>query len=95
MFVLCDVQTTLLRDVARLMSLPPDQGGLGMSVVIVDTSNEIAGKRKRPTTALCVRLFFGSCFVVTTTITTTTTTPPTRMQVTVSSPTPALAMRGV
>jgi stage III sporulation protein SpoIIIAA len=36
-------QTTLLRDVARLMSLPVSRGGLGMSVVIVDTSNEIAG----------------------------------------------------
>lgn len=41
-------KTTLLRDVARLMSIPEDQGGLGMSVVIIDTSNEIAGE-----TALC------------------------------------------
>jgi stage III sporulation protein SpoIIIAA len=37
-------KTTLLRDVARLMSLPESQGGLGMSVVIVDTSNDIAGE---------------------------------------------------
>jgi stage III sporulation protein SpoIIIAA len=36
-------KTTLLRDIARLMSLPPQQGGLGLAVVIVDTSNEIAG----------------------------------------------------
>eukprot|EP00878_Enallax_costatus_P005606 GHUV01005879.1.p1 GENE.GHUV01005879.1~~GHUV01005879.1.p1 ORF type:complete len:850 (+),score=282.70 GHUV01005879.1:452-3001(+) len=36
-------KTTLLRDIARLMSLPPEQGGLGLMVIIVDTSNEIAG----------------------------------------------------
>lgn len=36
-------KTTLLRDIARLMSLTPARGGLGLSVVIVDTSNEIAG----------------------------------------------------
>lgn len=36
-------KTTLLRDIARLMSVPRSQGGLGMSVVVVDTSNEIAG----------------------------------------------------
>ena len=36
-------KTTLLRDIARLMSLTPERGGLGLSVVIVDTSNEIAG----------------------------------------------------
>jgi stage III sporulation protein SpoIIIAA len=38
-------KTTLLRDIARLMSLPPEQGGLGLAVIIVDTSNEIAGDR--------------------------------------------------
>ncbi len=37
-------KTTLLRDIARLMSLPASQGGFGLAVVIVDTSNEIAGK---------------------------------------------------
>ncbi len=37
-------KTTLLRDVARLMSLPESEGGLGMSVVIVDTCNKIAGE---------------------------------------------------
>jgi stage III sporulation protein SpoIIIAA len=37
-------KTTLLRDVARLMSKPENQGGLGMAVVIVDTSNETAGE---------------------------------------------------
>lgn len=37
-------KTTLLRDIARLLSLPAHQGGLGRSVIIVDTSNEIAGK---------------------------------------------------
>jgi hypothetical protein len=26
------------------MSLPPSQGGLGLAVVVVDTSNEIAGR---------------------------------------------------
>jgi stage III sporulation protein SpoIIIAA len=36
-------KTVLLRDLARLLSLAPDQGGLGLSVLIVDTSNEIAG----------------------------------------------------
>ncbi|WIA32455.1 hypothetical protein OEZ86_003276 [Tetradesmus obliquus] len=36
-------KTTLLRDIARLMSLPPSEGGLGLAVIIVDTSNEIAG----------------------------------------------------
>lgn len=36
-------KTTLLRDVARLMSNPVEAGGLGMAVIIVDTSNEIAG----------------------------------------------------
>lgn len=36
-------KTTLLRDVARFMSSPHCKGGLGMSVVVVDTSNEIAG----------------------------------------------------
>jgi hypothetical protein len=38
-------KTTLLRDIARLMSLPPAEGGLGLAVIIVDTSNEIAGMR--------------------------------------------------
>jgi len=37
-------KTTLLRDIARLLGLPGHQGGLGRSVIIVDTSNEIAGK---------------------------------------------------
>ncbi|WIA09841.1 hypothetical protein OEZ85_010055 [Tetradesmus obliquus] len=36
-------KTTLLRDMARLMSLPPSQGGMGLAVVVVDTTNEIAG----------------------------------------------------
>jgi stage III sporulation protein SpoIIIAA len=36
-------KTTLLRDIARIMSTPPEQGGLGLAVIIVDTSNEIAG----------------------------------------------------
>ena len=36
-------KTTLLRDVARLLSEDPEQGGLGLRVVVVDTSNEIAG----------------------------------------------------
>jgi predicted NACHT family NTPase len=36
-------KTTLLRDIARIMSTPPQQGGLGLAVLIVDTSNEIAG----------------------------------------------------
>lgn len=44
MLVFATGKTTLLRDVARLMSLPVSQGGLGMSVVVVDTSNEIAGE---------------------------------------------------
>jgi stage III sporulation protein SpoIIIAA len=37
-------KTTLLRDIARIMSTPPQQGGLGLAVLIVDTSNEIAGE---------------------------------------------------
>ena len=36
-------KTTLLRDIARLMSVPRGEGGLGLRVVVVDTSNEIAG----------------------------------------------------
>lgn len=36
-------KTTLLRDLAKLLSDPPARGGLGLAVVIVDTSNEIAG----------------------------------------------------
>jgi stage III sporulation protein SpoIIIAA len=36
-------KTTLLRDVARLLSEDPEEGGLGLRVVVVDTSNEIAG----------------------------------------------------
>jgi energy-coupling factor transporter ATP-binding protein EcfA2 len=36
-------KTTLLRDIARIMSTPPQQGGLGLAVLIVHTSNEIAG----------------------------------------------------
>jgi stage III sporulation protein SpoIIIAA len=36
-------KTTLLRDIARIMSTPPEQRGLGLAVLIVDTSNEIAG----------------------------------------------------
>jgi stage III sporulation protein SpoIIIAA len=38
-------KTTLLRDIARIMSTPPEQGGLGLAVIIVDTSNEIAGDK--------------------------------------------------
>lgn len=37
-------KTTLLRDIARIMSTPPDQGGLGLAVLVVDTSNEICGE---------------------------------------------------
>jgi stage III sporulation protein SpoIIIAA len=37
-------KTTLLRDIARLLSLTPEEGGLGRKVIIVDTSNEIAGE---------------------------------------------------
>lgn len=44
----CLLQTTLLRDIARIMSTPPEQGGLGLSVLIVDTSNEIAGEPPQP-----------------------------------------------
>lgn len=36
-------KTTLLRDIARLLSLTPQQGGLGRKVIICDTSNEICG----------------------------------------------------
>lgn len=36
-------KTTLLRDIARILSLPVSEGGLGLAVVVVDTSNEIAG----------------------------------------------------
>lgn len=46
------LQTTLLRDIARIMSTPPEQGGLGLSVLIVDTSNEIAGEPPQPCSAL-------------------------------------------
>jgi stage III sporulation protein SpoIIIAA len=36
-------KTTLRRDVARVLSLDAEEGGLGLKVVVVDTSNEIAG----------------------------------------------------
>lgn len=36
-------KTTLLRDLARALSLSPEQGGFGRNVIIVDSSNEIAG----------------------------------------------------
>lgn len=36
-------KASLLRDVARLMSSPTNQGGLGLSVLIVDTTSELAG----------------------------------------------------
>jgi stage III sporulation protein SpoIIIAA len=36
-------KASLLRDVARLMSNPTSQGGLGLSVLIVDTNSELAG----------------------------------------------------
>jgi hypothetical protein len=36
-------KTTLLRDIARLLSTSAAEGGLGLRVVVVDTSNEIAG----------------------------------------------------
>jgi len=36
-------KTTLLRDIARLMSVPSEEGGLGLRVVVIDTSNEISG----------------------------------------------------
>lgn len=39
-------KTTALRDIARCLSLPPEQGGLGLAVLIVDTSNEIAGETR-------------------------------------------------
>jgi hypothetical protein len=34
---------TLLRDIARLMSLPASEGGLGLSVVMVDTDGQLTG----------------------------------------------------
>jgi hypothetical protein len=34
---------TLLRDIARLMSLPIDQGGLGLSVMVIDSHGELTG----------------------------------------------------
>jgi ABC-type uncharacterized transport system fused permease/ATPase subunit len=34
---------TLLRDIARLMSLPASEGGLGLSVVLVDTDGQLTG----------------------------------------------------
>jgi stage III sporulation protein SpoIIIAA len=46
-------KTTLLRDIARLMSLPPQQGGLGLAVIIVDTSNEIAGTANTDVLSCC------------------------------------------
>jgi stage III sporulation protein SpoIIIAA len=36
-------KTTLLRDIARTMSDPESEGGLGLNVMVIDTSNEIAG----------------------------------------------------
>ncbi|KAF6261811.1 hypothetical protein COO60DRAFT_724140 [Scenedesmus sp. NREL 46B-D3] len=36
-------QRTLLRDIARLMSLPASQGGLGLSVVVIDTYSQLTG----------------------------------------------------
>jgi energy-coupling factor transporter ATP-binding protein EcfA2 len=37
-------KTTLLRDIARLMSASEEQGGLGLAVVVVDTYCDIAGE---------------------------------------------------
>jgi SpoVK/Ycf46/Vps4 family AAA+-type ATPase len=34
---------TLLRDVARLMSLPASEGGLGLSVVLLDADGQLTG----------------------------------------------------
>jgi hypothetical protein len=34
---------TLLRDIARLMSLPASDGGLGLSVVVIDTDGQLTG----------------------------------------------------
>jgi hypothetical protein len=34
---------TLLRDIARLMSLPASEGGLGLSVVLIDTDGQLTG----------------------------------------------------
>jgi hypothetical protein len=36
-------KTTLLRDIARTMSDPVSEGGLGLNVMVIDTSNEVAG----------------------------------------------------
>jgi hypothetical protein len=35
---------TLLRDIARLMSLPASEGGLGLAVVVIDTYNQLSGE---------------------------------------------------
>lgn len=50
-------KTTLLRDIARLLSLTPEEGGLGRKVIIVDTSNEIAGELRLPPVAQLVLLY--------------------------------------
>jgi hypothetical protein len=45
-------KTTLLRDIARVMSLPEEQGGMGLAVLVVDTYCDIAGDADLPHTAL-------------------------------------------
>ncbi len=41
-------KTTLLRDAARLLSGERGKGGLGLSTVVVDTHNEVAGDSDQP-----------------------------------------------
>lgn len=43
------------------MSLPPEQGGLGLAVLIVDTSNKIAGRSKAHS---CLQWLAGSICVL-------------------------------
>jgi hypothetical protein len=38
---------TLLRDIARLMSLPASVSGLGLAVVLIDTDNQLTGMSRR------------------------------------------------
>jgi hypothetical protein len=47
---------TLLRDIARLMSLPASDGGLGLSVVLIDTDGQLTGPCRELHLADCIHV---------------------------------------
>jgi stage III sporulation protein SpoIIIAA len=56
-------KTTLLRDIARVMSLPEEQGGMGLAVLVVDTYCDIAGAKQDLGWYLCCGWLSQQCMI--------------------------------